>query len=62
MSLVSDKTPQLDEDKRWKVGMDMMIKCGTCHTTHWGYKCGNLNCVKGKEASAESKRWENDRR
>ena len=49
-------------DKSWKVGMDMMMICGTCHTTHWGTSCQNPGCVKGKEAIAITKRWENDRR
>jgi hypothetical protein len=50
------------EDKIWKVGMDSMMTCGTCHTTHWGSDCRNHECVKGKKAIAEWKRWENDRR
>jgi len=50
------------QDKVWKVGMDSMMKCGTCHTTNWGQDCKNPDCVKGKKALAEAKRWENDRR
>ena len=50
------------EDKVWRVGMDMMMTCGTCCTTHWGTSCQNPGCVKGKEAIAIAKRWENDRR
>ena len=49
------------EDKVWKVGMDHMMKCGTCHTTHYGTSCKNPNCVKGVEAIAVAKRWKNDR-
>lgn len=50
------------EDKSWRVGMDTMFKCGTCHHTFWGYACSNYECVKGVEAIAVAKRWENDRR